>query len=99
MIRFGLLEIDQEAQAQVGGPRIIEALGGVLVGETIHTLQLQHQYVLNEDVGKILPNMMTLVGKSQRGLGSSPDATEVEFARQGMLVDVLQESGAQYTLR
>ena len=52
---FGRLEIDQDAQAQVGGPRIIEALGGVLVGETIHALQLHRQYVLNEDAGKILP--------------------------------------------
>jgi hypothetical protein len=33
----------REAQAQVGGPQIIEALGGVLVGETIHTPQLHYQ--------------------------------------------------------
>jgi hypothetical protein len=61
----GILEIDQETQAQVAGPQIVEALRGVLTRETIHTLQLDHQFILHEDVGKVLSDRVALIGDSQ----------------------------------
>ena len=67
----------------------------MLVGETIYTLQLHYQDVLYQDVGEIVPYTMTLVGDGERGLGFSWDVAQGEFAHQGVLVDGLQEAGAE----
>ena len=85
----GILEIDEEAQAQTGGPQIIEALRGVLIRETIHALQLDHQFILHEDVGKVHSDRVAFIGDSQRDLGVSVDAAKREFPEQGTLVDLL----------
>jgi hypothetical protein len=35
----------------------------------IHTLQLDRQFILNEDVGKVLSERLAFIGDSQRDLG------------------------------
>ena len=62
---FGFLEVDQKTQAEAGGAQIVEALRGVVIGETIHAFQLDHQYVLDEDICKILSNVAAFVGDRQ----------------------------------
>ena len=67
----------------------------MLIGETVHTFQLDHQYVFDEEVGKILSDRVAFVDNCHRGLGGGPDAAKGEFPQEGSLVDLLQETGAQ----
>jgi hypothetical protein len=52
---FGSLEIDQKAQAEAGGSQIVDALRGVLVGETIHAFQFNHQYLESTEFWAVSP--------------------------------------------
>jgi hypothetical protein len=54
-------------------------LRGALIRETIHTLQLDHQLIFHEDVGKVLSDWVAFIG----------DAAKCEFPQQGTLVDFL----------
>jgi len=58
---FGLLEIDQKTDGEAGGSEVIEALRGVLAGEPLRTVQLDHQHVFDEDVGKVFSDGVALV--------------------------------------
>ena len=58
---FGLLEIDEKTDGPAGGSQIVETLRGVLAGEPLHTFQLDHQYVFDEQVGKVFSHRLTLV--------------------------------------
>jgi hypothetical protein len=96
-LHSGIMETDEQAQAQaqLTGPQIVEALRGVLIPETIHTLPLDHQFILNEDVGKVLSDSAAFIADSQRDLGVSADAARREFPKQGTLADFLWKSAAQ----
>jgi hypothetical protein len=92
---FGLLKIDWQTEGHAGGSHIVETLRGVFGGEPFHTFQLDHQYVFDENIGKVFSNRVAFVCHCKRSLGSGPDATEAEFSKQGTLVDFLEESGAE----
>ena len=59
---FGLLEIDQKTEGPAGGSQIVEALRGVLVGEALHTFQLDHQHVFHEEIREEFSDVVALVG-------------------------------------
>ena len=59
---FGLLEIDWNTEGPAGGSQIVETLRGVFVGEALHTLQLDHQDVFDDDISKVFSGIMALAG-------------------------------------
>jgi len=67
----------------------------VLVSEALHTFQLDHQYVFDEDITKVFSDIVAFVGYCKRSLGGSPDATKAEFSEQSPLVDFLEKPGAE----
>jgi hypothetical protein len=63
---LGFLEIDQQTQSSAPeASQVVEALRGVLVGETLGTFQLDHQHILREDIGEILAHATRSVKASQ----------------------------------
>jgi hypothetical protein len=90
-----IVKIDEQAKSQVRGPKIVEALRRVFTSQTIHTLQLDHQLILNDNVGNILSDHVTLIRNSQRSLGASPDAAKPESPLQSPLVNLLKKPGPQ----
>jgi hypothetical protein len=58
----GLLEIDEKAHGPPGGSQIVKTLRGVLAAEPFHAFQLDHQYVFDEQIGKVISDRMTLIG-------------------------------------
>ena len=91
---FRLLEIDEKTDGAAGGSQIVETLRSVLAGEPIHTFQLDHQHVFDEEIRKVLAGRVALVGDCKLSFGDSPDAAKNEFSEQGPLVDFLEKSGA-----
>ena len=59
---FGLLEIDEKTEGPAGGSQIVETLRGVFVGEALHTFQLDHQHVFDEDISTVFSDRVALVG-------------------------------------
>jgi len=49
---FGMLEVHQKGKRQPGCFQVVEALRRVFIRETIRTFELDHQNVLDKDVGK-----------------------------------------------
>jgi len=92
---LGFLEIDPETHRAAGGSQVVETLGGVLVGQAIHTFQLKHQHIFDEDIRKVFAGRMAFVTYGKRGLDGSSQATKAEFSQQRTFVDFLQKSGAQ----
>ena len=84
---FGLLEIDEKTQGATGGPQVVEALCGVLIGKTINAFQLHHQHVLDQDIGKVFAHIVALVRYGKRSFSGSPNATELEFREKSTLVN------------
>jgi hypothetical protein len=79
---FRLLEIDEKADGPAGGWQIVDSLRGVLAGQLFHTFQLDRQHVLDEQIGKLLSDRVTLVGDCKRSFGGSPEAAKTEFCKQ-----------------
>ena len=57
---FGLLEIDEKTEGPAGSWQVVETLRGVFVREVLHTFQLDHQHVFDEEVSKVLSHRVTL---------------------------------------
>lgn len=53
----------------------------MFVRETICTFQLDNQYIFDEQIGKVLPYRLALVGYCEWSFGSGPDATQSEFCQ------------------
>ena len=49
----GLLEIDEKTNGPAGSSQIIETLRGMFVGKTLYALQLDNQYVFDQNIRKI----------------------------------------------
>jgi hypothetical protein len=64
----------------------------VFVGEPLGTFQFNHQHVFNDDVSKVLTDVMTLVLDSKRRLGDSTETAKAEFFDKRALVDFFEES-------
>jgi|SRR5579864_55127 len=79
-LNFGFLEIDQKANGPARGSQIVDALRDRFIGEPIYTLQLNHQHVLDEDIGKVFSDVLALVIDSKRSLGGGLHSTEDEFS-------------------
>src|SRR5437867_3628111 len=92
---LGLLEVNQEGDFQAGRFEVVEALGEVLIGKGVHTLEFDDQLVLDEDVGEIVAYGFALVGHRERGLGSGLQTPQDQLLHQGALVNFLQKSGAE----
>jgi hypothetical protein len=86
---FRLLEIDEKTDGPAGGWQIVDTLRGVLAGQLFHTFQLDRQHVLDEQIGKLLSDRVTLVGDCKRSFGGSPEAAKTEFCKQRALVDLI----------
>src|SRR3954452_23543270 len=74
---------------------MVETLGGVLAGKAFGTFQFHHKCVLDQEIREILSHRMPLVDNSHRGFSGSPDAAEAQLSKQGTLVNLLEEPGAQ----
>ena len=58
---FRLLEIDEKTDGPAEDSQIVDTLRGVLAGQPFHTFQLDHQHILDEDIGEIFPDVMIFV--------------------------------------
>ena len=67
----------------------------MFIAETLHAFQLDHQHVLDEDIGEVVADRLALLSYTKGSLRSGPDAAKAEFPKQGALVDLLEESGAE----
>ena len=91
---FRPLEIDQKTQAPPGCSEIIQALRRMLGGEPIHTLQLDNEFSLDQQVGEILSNNLALVANREGDFGLGFYAAKPKFSEQSTLIYLFQESGA-----
>jgi hypothetical protein len=73
---FGVLKIDEQAEAVVGGSQVVEALRGVGGGEAVHAFDFDYQEIFDKDVGEILADEVAFVGDRQGSLGGGFDAAE-----------------------
>lgn len=64
-----------------------------MIPETIHALQLDHQFIFHEDIGKALSNRVAFIGDSQRDLSVRTDTAKRKFPKQRALVDFLWKPG------
>ena len=72
-LRF--LEIHKKTEGQAGSSQIIKTLCGVFIDKLCGTLQLHHQYALDEQVGKVFSHAVALVSNGKRGFCGSANAT------------------------
>jgi hypothetical protein len=94
-LNCGPLEIDKETNTAARRSQIVETLRHMFVRETIYTLQLDHNYVLDNDVSEILSNALSFVCNGKRRLRICPYATNAQFYKECALVDFLQKSSPQ----
>ena len=67
----------------------------MFVGEAVHTFQLDHQNIFNEEIGKVFSDSVALLGYGEGRLGSGLNATKAEFSQHSALVDFLEESSTK----
>jgi len=91
----GFLEVDEQAEGQAGGPEVVDALSGVLVGEALGAFHFYQELVLDYDVGYVIAYGMAFVGDWERSLGGGGNAAKGEFFQQGFFVDFFEEAGAE----
>jgi hypothetical protein len=90
----GFLEVDEEAEGQAGGSEVVDALGGVLVGEAVGAFYFYQELVLDDYIGYVIAYGMAFVGDWEWFLGGGGDAPEGEFFQEGFFVDSFEEAGA-----
>jgi len=90
----GFLEVDEEAEGQAGGSEVVDALGGVLVGEAVCAFYFYQELVLDDYIGYVIAYGMAFVGDWEWFLGGGGDAPEGEFFQEGFFVDLFEEARA-----
>jgi hypothetical protein len=76
---FGSLEIHQQTKRYAGRFQIVEALRGMLAGETLHAFKFDYQHTLDEQVGNVLADGVAFVSYGQRSLSYGGNAAEGEI--------------------
>jgi hypothetical protein len=70
-----------------GGFEVVETLGGVFGGQALGAFQFDDDGVLDEDVGFVDTDWLSLVGDRDGGLGDGFQALERKFYAEGAFVD------------
>ncbi len=67
----------------------------MFVGQAVHTLKLDYELLLDENISEILSDRVTFVTNRKRGLRPSPNTAKSEFFKERPLSNFLQKSSAQ----
>jgi hypothetical protein len=89
-----LLEVDEQAEVELGDTEVVQALGEVLVAEAVRAFEFDDDGVFDEDVGVVVADAGSFVGDGEGGLAGR-EVLEVEFAEEGAFVDFFEEADAE----
>ncbi len=59
---FGFLKVDEETEGKAGGSEVVDALGGVLVGEAVYAFQFDRELIFDHDIRQVVAYGMAFVG-------------------------------------
>ena len=91
-VGFGVLKVYEEAEWFAGGAEIVEALGEVVVGETVDAFEFEDELVFYQDVGGVIAYSGSFVVDGECRLGCRFQALESEFRYKCPFVDLFQEA-------
>lgn len=89
------LEIDQQAQGPSGRAKIVQTLGQVIVVQSIHAFQFDHESAFDEDIREVLSNRLAFVANAERDFGSSGYTSEPQFGKKSSRVDLFKEASTK----
>jgi hypothetical protein len=89
------LEVDEEGDRESGGFEVVEALGGVFVGQAVDALEFEENTVFDDEVGVVVANLESFVVDGEGDLGLGGEAADGEFVEEGAVVDNFKEAGAE----
>jgi len=90
-----MLKIDQKTNIQPRGSKVIHALSHMLIAEPFNAFQLNSHNVLNEDIGKVIANILALVHDGHRNLSRRPKSARLKLNDQSALINLLKKTAPQ----
>jgi hypothetical protein len=94
-LKFGMFEIEDQANLEAGGAEVIEHAAHFMIGDPINGLGIDDDFAINDEVWNVFPDFDFTVVNGESALLGKWNPLKPEFNRERLLIGLFMETVTQ----